>query len=155
VSSNKSLGMTMPEHHVAKCSWKDCVYGDTLIGQGYCKGFGMWWHPACPCWIEDVSAEPFSDLESFMEEQLIKDSLLNLLKWVGVSSKDSANEIVNTAFIEYNALLHAISLSSELSLRDIHKLIQSSSTAELVIHLLLLKLAVLDKALAKFLFDEE
>jgi len=153
--SSKISGSVMPEHHMAKCSWEDCLYGNTLNTKGYCKAFGMWWHPACPCWVEDLHAKQFNDLELFMEEQLIKDNLLNLLKWVGISSEQNANEIINTAFVEYNALLHAIALSTEASLKEIHKLIQEAPIAELVIHLLLLKLAVLDKALAKFLFDKE
>jgi hypothetical protein len=147
--------MLMPKHHVAKCSWRDCAYGETLDTLGYCEAFGIWWHPACPCWAEDDDTIPFVDLELFMEEQLVKDKLLNLLKWVGPDPAYNIKEVINTAFIEYKALLRAIEISEGSSLKETHKLMHNNSTIELVLHLLLLKLAVMDTALSKFLIDKK
>lgn len=45
---------TMPFDMRPKCPFLHCFAGVGLAGQGRCYLFGMWWHPACPCFEDEV-----------------------------------------------------------------------------------------------------
>lgn len=159
--TEKFIGTYKPQHHNPKCSWRDCSAGSVLMANDTCLLNGMWWHQSCPCWKEvdqriakQIEAASM-DLEDYTDAQLTKDALYNIYKWIDddTSSDQQCKDIVYTAMKEFNALLRAMHISENVSRKEIMKQIKEYPKVELLIYLLLLKLASLDSIVASFIAE--
>ena len=161
IMTERFVGTYKPQHHRPKCSWKDCAAGFVLMENDTCLFNGMWWHPSCPCWKEldqriakQIKAASM-DLEDYTDAQLTKDALYNIYKWIddGNSSDQQCKDIVYTAMKEFNALLRAMYISENISRKEMMQQIKEHPKVELLIQLLLLKLASLDSIVANFIAE--
>jgi len=146
--------MLLSTKNVIRCSYKDCVYGVSLEqNPKFCKTYGMWWSASCQGWKRSV----VYNIKEFLEEEIIKDSLTSLYDWISKHHYNPVDysRVISTALFEYNSLIKAIQVSKKIDKKDIIDGINENNNTELIIYLLLLKLAILDIKFAEILMNRK